>query len=170
MSHSESQQVATEPTALTAPTAPTAPTATRIPTQAEYEKREFALFQDQISRANSGTFHDRKTAAEHFKTALIFDPALVIERIGWLLDGNYGFGSYAKANENLLRPRVDIHAWLITTIAALEWMSPLGMSKKIWNALNKRDHAQLVKSIDVLIKEHCQAQAEGHANFGERTK
>jgi len=120
--------------------------ATRIPTQAEYEHREAVEFHRQLKDAEKGTLSERRHAAMQFAEHLAHDPALVAERIGWLVDGNYGYGAY-KAAERVLAGRGNKEAWLVQTIGALEWQVPPRMTVQIWKKLSPAQREKLHKAI-----------------------
>jgi len=121
-----------------------------IPTQQEHEHREALLFRKEMAASEKGSLAERREAAAEFYEAMALDPKLVAERIGWLIDGNYGYGSY-KATERVLASRMNKEAWLVQTIGALEWQVPPRMTVQIWKKLTaaqrERLHRAIVKEI-----------------------
>lgn len=71
----------------------------RVPSQHEYEMREARMYHAQVAEIEKAPLHERKAAAVDFHDAMRTEPSLVAERIGWLIDGNYGKGSYDGANQ-----------------------------------------------------------------------
>lgn len=101
-----------------------------IPTQADYETRERLAFTRQLSEVKP----DKESRAT-FAEALIKTPDLVAERIGWLLNGSYGYGSYVAALEVARNKRMNRAAWLTNVIAALEWGCDARYVAKVWSGL-----------------------------------
>lgn len=105
-----------------------------IPTQAEYEQREASDLWRKLNEIEHAPLSERKENAKTFAETLINDPALVAERIGWLLGGSYGYGAYVKAR-SVFTFRGNKNAVLLTLVAALEW------------GVTARDTAKLYKSL-----------------------
>ena len=100
-----------------------------------YEATERASFNKTIATINSAPLD--KEAATEFDNILRNDSDLLIQRIDWLIQGCYGKGSYDVAREVIMNKRMNRHAWLFQTIAALEFGVKATKARAIWNALNK---------------------------------
>jgi len=118
----------------------------QIPTKQEYEMHEAGLFQKDLKEVEKRSLAARRAAAMNFADDLAHDPALVAERIGWLVDGHYGYGSY-KAAHRVLSGRGNKEAWLVQTIGALEWQVPPRMTVQIWKKLTLSQKSALHKAI-----------------------
>lgn len=124
-----------------------------IPSEAEYLRRERASFINDLQKVEKAPLTERKEDTASFAEALKTDPELVVERIGWLLNGSYGKGSYDAANEVIRRPRGNHGAWLVQVIGALEWRAPQKGVVAAWKKLTAREQAHLKKLIDKEIKD-----------------
>jgi hypothetical protein len=113
-----------------------------------YEAREFHAFQRDMREVERLPLAERKENARTFTHTLQVDPGLVAERVGWLLNGSYGAGSYAQAQQVARSPRMNQAAWLVQTIAALEWHVPPKMTIAAWKTLSMAQRTKL----DRLIK------------------
>lgn len=87
-----------------------------------YEEREAEIFANDLARAERGTPAEKRKANQQWKDALANDPALIAERVGWLLAGHYGKGAYDAAWNRVRSKYVKPSFWLLETIAALEWL------------------------------------------------
>lgn len=121
-----------------------------------YEGREIDSFLADLARVEKAPLADRKEGARHFAQAMGHDPELVAERVGWLLDGNYGQGSYIKAREVARSPRMNRVAWLTQTVGALEWQSPWAMTRAAWKKLTKAQKDALDHAVMRALKSHLQ--------------
>ena len=134
------------------------PTGSGVPDQAEYDRRELADAQRKLNDLRRAPLSDRKEAQAEFLTAMRGDPDLVAERIGWLLEGNYGYGSMLLAKRVLESPRMNRSAALTQMIAAFEWMAPEDMARAAWNKLTAAEKAALEKAVQTAIRD---AESEG---------
>jgi hypothetical protein len=125
-----------------------------IPSQAEYERREHALFHQQLKNVEKAPLSERKENAEEFADALKHRPRTVVERIGWLLNGSYGVGSYEAANKIAKNTRMNAGAWLTTTIAAIEWGTPQRMAIAAWKKLTPVEQNHLRRMIEDAVHNH----------------
>ena len=118
-----------------------------------YEAREHALFLKQLQEVDKADLLDRKAATASFANAMAVAPTLVAERVGWLLNGSYGKGSYDAAQRVLHSPRMNRVAWLGSMVGALEWQSPQRATAAAWNKLTAAQKAALHKAIEREIQE-----------------
>lgn len=114
--------------------------------QEQYERNEANRFYAALQGVQDAPIADRRAAQKAFREAMISHPELVTERVGWLLAGNYGYGSY-KAARRILGSRLIREEWLLTRTAALEWRCPVVMALKVYRALTKAQRTTLEKLI-----------------------
>jgi hypothetical protein len=125
---------------------------TRIPSQAEYERRELDEARQQLDAVRRAPLADRKEAQEQFLEAMRDRPEVVGERVGWLLDGNYGYGSMLLAKRVLGSPRMNRAAALTQMVGAFEWQSPEDMTRAAWKKLSASEKARLEDAVQVAIE------------------
>lgn len=123
-----------------------------IPSQAEYERREFDEASRKLREVEKAPLAERKEAAAAFLEAMRDHPQIVAERVGWLLDGNYGYGSMQMAKRVLGSPRMNRSAALTHMIAAFEWSTPSAMAAAGWKKLTKAQQAALERAVQAEIK------------------
>jgi hypothetical protein len=118
-----------------------------MPSQREYEQRELTLAHRQLDEIRRASLADRKEAQLAFFEAMRDTPKLVAERVGWLLDGNYGYGSMMMAKRVLESPRMNRVAALTQMIGAFEWQSPEDMTRQAWKRLTGNEKAALADAV-----------------------
>lgn len=124
----------------------------RIPTRAEYEEREFRSAMAREAEVSAAPLSERQEARTEFGEALR-DPALISQRIGWLINGSYGFGEMKRATQILSRgPRMNKRAALTQLIAVYEWRCPAVFAVQAWKGLSAAQKAALDNAIDAAIK------------------
>ena len=125
----------------------------------DYEDREAREHQRALREVESAPLVDRKEACAQFHEAMRDRPEIVGERVGWLLDGNYGYGSMRAAERVLaLGPRANKVAQLTHLIGALEWRCPARMAISAWKKLTAEQRRALDAAVARAMREH----AEGH--------
>lgn len=130
---------------------PRAAVRTAVPSDLEYERRERQEAQQQIAEIRRQPLSDRKEAQESFLEALR-DPALVAERLGWLLNGSYGYGAKMMAQQVLKSPRMNRSAALTQMVGAFEWRVPDDMARTAWKKLTAGEKAALERAVQAAIK------------------
>lgn len=95
---------------------------------------------------------DRKEARTAFGEAMATDPALVAERVGWLIDGNYGFGEMIKAKQVIASPRMNRRAALTQMVGVYEWQCPGDFAVDAWKKLSGSQKSALDAALDVVIE------------------
>jgi hypothetical protein len=95
---------------------------------------------------------DRQEARKAFGEAMAEDPALVAERVGWLIDGNYGFGEMIKAKQVIASPRMNRRAALTQMVGVYEWNCPGDFGVDAWKKLTGGQKAALDAALDVVIE------------------
>lgn len=131
------------------------------PSQADYERRERAELRRRLDEVDKAPLNERKENLRDLedmfssKLARLRDGIeTVAERVGWLLDGNYGYGSYLVANEIAANRRMNRVAALTQLTLALEWGVPPRMSAAWWNKLSAPAKRELNDAV--------QAEIDGH--------
>jgi hypothetical protein len=148
-----------------------APRSSGIPSQAEYEQRELREANQRLTEVERAPLADRKEAAVEFLAAMRDDPDLVAERVGWLLDGNYGYGQMLMAKRVLGAPRMNRVAALTQMVAAFEWSSPGAMTREAWKKLTKArkwlgwwfTRVLITSDLDSLIRVNVRPWVEDHS-------
>jgi hypothetical protein len=128
-----------------------APSRSGIPSQVEYERRELADAHKKLDEVKRAPLADRKEAQREFLEAMRAHPDLVGERIGWLLDGNYGYGPMLLAKRVLGSPRMNRSAALTQMVGALEWQSPEDMTRAVWKKLSASEKARLESVVQAIL-------------------
>lgn len=95
---------------------------------------------------------DRKEAAKEWGEALR-DPKLIKDRMGWLINGSYGHGYYAKALQVLEAPRMNRVAALAQYLAAAEWRCPAAMARDQWKKLTPEQQRAVDSAVAEEIKD-----------------
>jgi len=121
------------------------------PSQVEYERRERSEAQQRLTEIRRQPLSDRKEAAAAFLTAMRGNPALVAERIGWLIDGSYGYGAMLLAKQVIGSPRMNRSAALTQMIGAFEWMAPEEMVRAAWKKLTAGEKVALERAVQGAI-------------------
>lgn len=96
---------------------------------------ELMQFRKQMEATEKLPLAERKENAVRWFRALEEDHMGVAQRVGWLLYGNYGGGSYASACRVVNSPRMNQVAWCAITIANLEWRCPAKFAIQAWKKL-----------------------------------
>lgn len=130
----------------------TVSTPSRLPSQQEYEMNERRLAQAKEKEVEKAPLSERKEAQRAFLEAMRDQPELVGERIGWLLDGNYGYGAMIIAKEILPRKRMNREAILTHLVGVHEWQVPPRMSIAAWKMLTPSQQQNLDKAVKKAIE------------------
>jgi hypothetical protein len=115
---------------------------------AQYHNAELVLLASQVAKVASQPLADRK-AAEDDCYQVMQNPAIVAERIGWCLDGNYGYGAMVQMRRIAFARRGNRPAQAMQLIAALEWACPQGHCIKAWKRLTREEREALDYSIKI---------------------
>ena len=128
---------------------------TQIPTQAEYEARERAMFQKQIQATVEAPLADRKESAKDWRETIEAFGAgnYLKERTFWLLQGAYGFGSYQAAHDVARNKRVNRAAWFGQMIAALDHHCPPASAAAVFVSLPCDRQERINAAITTAIEE-----------------
>lgn len=117
----------------------------------EYDYRSLNEEFSHRQKIEKAPLSDRKEACSEFAEALK-DPALIGERIGWLIDGNYGRGEMLKAKQIIASPRMNRRAALTLLIGVYEWQCPGDMGVRAWKKLTASEKKNLDAAVDIVIE------------------
>lgn len=123
----------------------------------DYERREIAIAYRQIDDVNRAPLRDRQEAARDFFETMRDTPQIVGERVGWLLAGNYGYGSKLIAENVLHSPRMNRVAALTQLIGVFQWQSPERMTRQAWKRLTGQAKALLATAVETEIDDALRA-------------
>jgi hypothetical protein len=123
------------------------------PSRHEYESYEIRKFLSEMQEVEKAPLSDRKESAAEWLQALKSHPKLIADRINWLLNGSYGFGSYKKSREIARNTRINRVSALAQMVAALEWRVPSAMARAAWNKLTTAEQQRVNKLILAEISE-----------------
>lgn len=123
----------------------------------DYERREIAIAYRQIDDVNRAPLRDRQEAARDFFETMRDTPQIVGERVGWLLAGNYGYGSKLIAENVLHSPRMNRVAALTQLIGVFQWQSPERMTRQAWKRLTGQEKALLATAVETEIDDALRA-------------
>ena len=125
-----------------------------IPSQADYERREAQEFQRQLRRAEEDSLPEHREACAEFLEAMREQPDLIAERLEWLFDGSYGFGAQ-QAARRVLTSRGNRVAWLVQTLAAIEWRCPQRMAADAWKKLSVEERVCLDQAVRQVMRRYA---------------
>jgi hypothetical protein len=120
--------------------------------QHEYEQREIREAHAQQRAVSKAPLAERKEAQHEFFEAMRDRPRIVGERIGWLLDGNYGYGSMLLAKKILHSPRMNRIAALTQMVGVFEWQCPEDMTRAAWKRLSPGEKHELARAVEHAIE------------------
>ncbi len=127
--------------------------ATRIPSRQEYDMNEYRRYEADLREIDHAPLADRKAACNELYEAMRDTPALVAERVGWLLDGNYGKGAYDMAWRVMAQgPRANKVASLTQMTGAMEWRCPARMVVQAWKKLTPGEKTALDHAVRAALK------------------
>ena len=129
-----------------------------LPSQDEYEAHELAMARRDEERINAEPLPDRKECQANFLDAMARDPALVAERIGWVLNGSYGYGPMVLATRIVKSPRMNRIAGLSQLVCVFEWRCPRAMGVAAWKKLTGPQKRALDAAIETVIEEAEKAE------------
>lgn len=120
--------------------------------QKEYEHRSLMEAVKHMQEIENASLSDRKEAQAEFLEAMK-QPDLVAERLGWLFDGNYGYGEMMKARQVLsMGKNANKTAALNQLVGAFEWQCPPAMAVAAWKKLSVGEKDILDRAIKIVIE------------------
>jgi hypothetical protein len=96
---------------------------------------EIQRYYKQVEEITKAPLNDRREAAKEYFEAMRDIPKTVGERVQWLLEGNYGYGSYVKARQIAALKNMNRVQALGNMVAELEWQCPSRMATEGWKKL-----------------------------------
>jgi hypothetical protein len=123
-----------------------------------YEQREIDDAIRVENEVNRSPPAERKEAREAFFQAMKHHPEFVAERVGWLLDGQYGMGAMLMARN--ATSRSNRPAFYSQMIAVIEHNCPRTMAVAAWKKLTAEEQAKLQQLIETVIEEFDAGQRE----------
>lgn len=127
-----------------------------MPEHGSVESRAIDRELAEVREIEGAPLEERREAREAFYQAMR-DPALVAERIGWLIDGNYGQGQMLQALRVLASPRMNRRAALTHMVGLYEWRCPGAFAAEAWKRLTASEKRALDAAVDVVI-EHAEQE------------
>ena len=124
-----------------------------------YDDRELALVRADIARVEAAPLRERQDNAAEMLEHMRHSPALVAERVGWLLGGNYGWGAMLLARR-ALASRGNTQAQLCNLIAPLEWRTTAAQCRAAWLKLSQQERDTLGAALAVEISSAREEAAE----------
>lgn len=134
-----------------------------IPTQAQYEAREQAEFIRQRNAPMLQTKQEWHETAKEFAADMANKPELVAERVSWLLNGSYGYGSYQQARKVAANTHMTREAWMVQVIGALEWGCREVDTRRAFNRMTAEQKAKLNALVLAEIAYHLNEEKEQQA-------
>jgi len=134
-----------------------------------YENREAQEAFRQLREVENAPLADRREACAEFADAMKNNPSTVAERVGWLLDGSYGYGAMQMAKRVIASPRSNQRVNLTTLVSAFEWQCPGRMAIAAWKKLSQAEKKALDDALDGEIYSYWRDKAdEGDASAKAR--
>jgi hypothetical protein len=124
-----------------------------IPSQSQYEANELSRAIRDEQAVEKLPLKERQENTADFLQNMKNNPQLIGERLGWLLEGNYGKGSHMRAQQVLASPRMNQRAALCHLLAVYEFRVPGAMARAAWKKLSTVEKAALDREIDAAIAE-----------------
>jgi hypothetical protein len=126
---------------------------TAIPTKAQYEARECAMYQQQVKRCEAQTVSEKREAMVDY-SAKLNDAEWLANSVQNILAQNYGFWIGKIADEVAQNKRMNRCAWLAQHVALLDHDCPQRYAAKAWNALAPKQQAKVTEAIQKEINQH----------------
>jgi hypothetical protein len=127
-----------------------------------YEMHELQDAVRKIREVDAAPLVERKKACAAFLDAMKNRPETVGERVGWLIDGNYGYGEMKKAHQVLgMSARANKAAQLTHLIGVFEWNCPAKMAVAGWKKLSASEKAALDRAVKAEIADYDRKKAAG---------
>jgi hypothetical protein len=115
-----------------------------------YKQDEIARHHAQCERTRR-EFGKSEYHKDEWLKAMSSDPELVAERVGWVLNGSYGYGAYLLSGEVARNKRMNRPANLVQMAGILEWLQPEETTRKIWNSMDKAQQDALNHAVNAEI-------------------
>lgn len=136
----------------------------------ENDRREVDRWLREVESIERASLRERKEAAATFLKDLLESPDVIAERVGWLLDGSYGRGSYLKAQQVLESPRMNRVAALTLMTAQAEWKTPSRLAVAAWKKLSPGQQEHLRRLVEREIDEAEESGRDPHRRTARRRR
>jgi hypothetical protein len=126
-------------------------------------------YYETVKRVEAAPLQDRIDARNDYMKDMRDNPEIVGERIGWLLDGNYGKEEMERGIKIVDSPRMNRIAALSSMIAVLEWScTPVG-AIAAWKKLTPEEQSKVDGEIAKTIKKFEDNRKEEFKEGEEKT-
>lgn len=116
-------------------------------TEAEERDNERRIFHRELREAEEGDPAEIRQAADELLNDMRVRPEWIGESIGDMIRGVYGRGAQDASREVLVNPRMNRQAWLLVTIAAIDWHVPQRFVRRAFNSLTRVEQRRLKQQI-----------------------
>ena len=116
----------------------------------EYIEREMKIMSKDAAKIEALPMVERRESYQIFSADMAAFPQIIAERIGWLLNGSYGFGQMILAQRALDSRNPKAH--LFRLIAIFEWRTGKSYAAKAWRMASEATKEALNKAIDAEIE------------------
>jgi hypothetical protein len=123
-----------------------------MPRDHAYEQREIADALNHERQIERAPLAERKEGQKDFLEAIRRYPEIVAERVGWLLDGQYGMGAMLLAHN--VTSRSNRPAAYCQMIAVLDHNCPRNMAVAAWKKLTKPQQHKLLSLVEGEIEQY----------------
>ena len=123
-----------------------------------YEQNERKRLMTQLIEITKLPVADRTASKAEYLNTLQNDTNLLTQRVGWLLNGNYGYGGYLVANEIALNHRCNRPANLAILTAQLEWQITPSQARHAFSQLSEGRKEEITEAINETIELHLETE------------
>lgn len=123
-------------------------------TDPRYHMRELSNLSARLAEIEHAPLADRREAYTNFAETARDNPHVIPNRVGWLLNGSYGYGAYFRAWQiATASKRTNKAAQLCQLIAAVEWGCTAADCRKAYKALSADQQRALTDAILAVMNE-----------------
>ena len=119
-----------------------------------YAQNEKLLTNRRLNDLSHEPLHVRQANRKEYAKDLR-DTRLVVQRIKWMLDGNYGFGAYLICQDIMKNYRMNRIAALSQMIGGLEWQCSALEARKAYLSLDAAAQDRINAAIQAVIDERA---------------
>ena len=124
-----------------------------IPTQKEYEEREIRMYFKKLEEVEKSPKQDRIEGFKELFDNARLNPVIISERIGWILDGSYGFGPY-KIAERIVKETKNPNYHLFHILAHYEYLTSDYYASKVYRSLTQDQKDKLNELVTKEIEDY----------------
>jgi len=115
----------------------------------EYILNELRLLNNQINELSKLSKSEKQENKQNLLETWIKYPEVFADRIGWILNGTYGYGAMYRAIQLADNKRCNRIAGLSIILSAIEYGVTSDNSIKAWKTLSKEQQEKLASLIQV---------------------